>query len=127
MLAVTMASDTMELPAGIDPQVLDPRPMVNNFGGLSPIVHNLYELFLTDEADLLVRVRRALAAGDLVEARLAAHSAAGAARTAGAPHLAGLCSAVENAIVAGDPDEAHRKAARLEAALEEVRAMVARI
>ncbi|HEY0834349.1 MAG TPA: Hpt domain-containing protein, partial [Azospirillum sp.] len=84
---------------GVDPDVLDLAPMLNYFGAISPRVTDLYALFLRNEEELHRTIRAKLAEGDLAAARLAAHSAGGAARTAGARRLAELCSAIEEALV----------------------------
>ncbi|WP_448189966.1 Hpt domain-containing protein [Azospirillum sp. sgz301742] len=114
-------------PADIDPEILDVAPMVRNFGGLTAQVNDLYALFLRNEEDLRADLAARLAAGDLQAARLAAHAAGGAARTAGAHRLAELCSGIEEALVRGDSGTATRQSALLAAAIAEVRSMVARI
>lgn len=110
-----------------DPEILDTEPMVRNFGSLGPTVVNLYALFLQNETDLSHRLRDRLEGGDLQGARMAAHAAADAARTAGARRVAGLCSAIEEAILRGDAEEARVDAAGLDRALADVRSMIARI
>ena len=122
------ASQPTPLPdAGIDPEILDLEPMVRNFGGLTALVNELYALFLRNEEQLRDDLDARLAAGDLQAARLAAHAAGGAARTAGARRLADLCAAIEEALVRGDPATAARQSALLTAAIADVRSMVARI
>lgn len=113
--------------AGIDPEILDLEPMLRNFGGLTTLVNDLYALFLRNEEQLRDDLAARLDAGDLHAARLAAHAAGGAARTAGAPRLADLCAAIEEALVRGDPAAATRQSALLPAAIADVRSMVARI
>lgn len=114
-------------PSVPDPEILDVEPMVRNFGSLGPMVANLYALFLQNEEDLYRTLRDRLAGGDLQGARMAAHAAGGAARTAGARRVAGLCTAIEEAILRGDADEASLDAADLDGALADVRSMIARI
>ncbi|HYH23679.1 MAG TPA: Hpt domain-containing protein [Azospirillum sp.] len=114
-------------PAAVDPDVLDLEPMLRNFGGISPMVTDLYALFLRNEEDLHRTIRSKLRDGDLAGARLAAHAAGGAARTAGARQLAALCSTIEEALVRGDAPAAARGSQALSGALAAVRAMVARI
>lgn len=111
----------------IDPEILDVEPMVRNFGGLTALVNDLYALFLRNEEELRDDLAARLAAGDLQAARLAAHAAGGAARTAGAHRLAELCTAIEEALVRGDSGTAIRQSALLAAAIADVRSMVARI
>ncbi|PWC43127.1 Hpt domain-containing protein [Azospirillum sp. TSO22-1] len=113
--------------AVIDPEILDLEPMVRNFGGLTALVNDLYALFLRNEEQLRDDLAARLAAGDLQAARLAAHAAGGAARTAGARRLAELCTAIEEALVRGDPAAASRQSALLPDAIADVRSMVARI
>ncbi|HYH39077.1 MAG TPA: Hpt domain-containing protein [Azospirillum sp.] len=113
--------------AGIDPEILDVEPMVRNFGGLTALVNDLYALFLRNEEQLRDDLAARLAAGDIQAARLAAHAAGGAARTAGARRLAELCAAIEEALVRGDPAAAARQSALLPEAIADVRSMVARI
>ena len=127
-----MAASTAPIPsadaqAGIDPDILDVEPMVRNFGGLTALVNELYAVFLRNEEQLRDDLAERLAAGDLQAARLAAHAAGGAARMAGAHRLAGLCSAIEEALLRGDPATASRQSALLPDAIADVRSMVARI
>jgi len=114
-------------PAAVDPDVLDLEPMLRNFGAINPMVTDLYALFLRNEEDLHRTIRHKLTEGDLTGARLAAHAAGGAARTAGARQLAALCSTIEEALVRGDAPAAAQEAQELCGALAAVRAMVARI
>lgn len=111
----------------IDPEILDVEPMVRNFGGLTALVNDLYALFLRNEEQLRNDLAARLAAGDLQAARLAAHAAGGAARTAGARRLAELCAAIEDALLRGDPASASQQSALLPGAIADVRSMVARI
>ncbi len=110
-----------------DRDILDMEPMFRNFGGPGPTVTMLYGLFL-ENADELSRVLKdRLAFGDLDGVRLAAHSAAGAARTAGAGRLADLFGSVEEAALCGDAAVARREAAALDRALADVKILIARI
>ncbi|HYG91340.1 MAG TPA: Hpt domain-containing protein [Azospirillum sp.] len=111
----------------IDPEILDVEPMVRNFGGLTALVNNLYTLFLNNEEQLHIDLTARLASGDLHAARIAAHAAAGAARTAGARRLAALCSTIEDALARGDAGAATREAACLATAIADVRRMIAQI
>ncbi|MBP2290511.1 Hpt domain-containing protein [Azospirillum rugosum] len=113
--------------SGPDPEVLDVEPMVRNFGTLGPTVTMLYDLFLKNERDLAERLRDRLEQDDLPGARLAAHAAAGAARTAGAHRLAGLFSAIEENLLSGDADRARLQARAIAPALDDVHSMIARI
>ncbi|MBK3732129.1 Hpt domain-containing protein [Azospirillum brasilense] len=110
-----------------DRDILDVEPMLRNFGGPGPTVTMLYALFL-ENADALSRsLKERLAAGDLDGVRLAAHSAAGAARSAGAGRLADLFGSVEEAALRGDATIARRDAAALDRALADVKILIARI
>ncbi|WP_353860725.1 Hpt domain-containing protein [Azospirillum formosense] len=110
-----------------DREILDAEPMLRNFGGPGPTVTMLYALFL-ENADELSRVlKERLALDDLDGVRLAAHSAAGAARTAGAGRLADLFGSVEEAALRGDASVARRDAAALDRALADVKILIARI
>ncbi|WP_454016760.1 Hpt domain-containing protein [Azospirillum sp. Marseille-Q6669] len=113
--------------APCDRNILDVEPMLRNFGGPGPTVTMLYALFL-DNADELSRVlKERLALGDLDGVRLAAHSAAGAARTAGAGRVADLFGSVEEAAQRGDAAVVRRDAAALDRALADVKILIARI
>ena len=101
--------------------------MVRNFGALGPTVAMLYDLFLKNERDLAERLRDRLEQGDLPGARLAAHAAAGAAKTAGARRLAGLFSSIEEDLLSGNADRARRQAGAIAPALDDVHSMIARI
>ncbi|MDQ2102061.1 Hpt domain-containing protein [Azospirillum isscasi] len=110
-----------------DRDILDVEPMLRNFGGLGPTVTMLYALFLENADELSRRLKDRLAAGDLDGARLAAHSAAGAARTAGAGRVASLFASVEEAALHGDMAVARRDTAALDRALADVKILIARI
>ncbi|PWC71582.1 hypothetical protein TSH58_09960 [Azospirillum sp. TSH58] len=103
------------------------EPMLRNFGGPGPTVTMLYALFVENADALSLALKERLAAGDLDGARLAAHSAAGAARTAGAGRVADLFGSVEEAALRGDAAVAHRDAAALDRALADVKILIARI
>ena len=110
-----------------DRDILDVEPMLRNFGGPGPTVTMLYALFLENADELSRCLKGRLAAGDLDGARLAAHSAAGAARTAGAGRVASLFASVEAAALNGDMAVARRDAAALDRALADVKILIARI
>ncbi|WP_448205477.1 Hpt domain-containing protein [Azospirillum sp. sgz302134] len=110
-----------------DPDILDVEPMVRNFGSLNPTVHMLYAMFMKDEDDLASMLRDRLANSDLQGARLAAHAAAGAARTAGARRVARLFSSIEDAILSGDSAVVHDSVSALDQALADVRSLINQI
>ena len=81
---------------------------------------DMMDFFIETTRPTLDRVRQALDAGEMEEARAAAHSAAGAARTAGARVLAAACTALERAIVDVQLEEVERHARAMAAAFPEV-------
>ncbi|WP_282188096.1 response regulator [Azospirillum sp. TSH64] len=89
-------------------------------GGLDDGTLDMMDFFIETTRPTLERVRHALDAGDREEARAAAHSAAGAARTAGAKALAAACTALERAVVEGRETDAARHAQTMAAAFPEV-------
>ncbi|WP_223677791.1 response regulator [Azospirillum agricola] len=104
--------------------VLDLDHVRATFGSLDAGTADMMDFFLETTRPTLDQALAALAAGDLEAARAAAHSAAGAARTAGAKMLAAHCSALENAILANRPEEAQRQAAAMDAAYPAVEAAI---
>lgn len=120
-LAATLATPNTAGP------VLDTAGMRRNVGDADALLRQLYGLFLQNEDQLRGDLQERLAQDDMAGARMAAHAAAGAARTAGAGQLASLCSLIEEAIVHGDPALARLAAAHMTAALEDVRAAVAQV
>ncbi|WP_049976379.1 response regulator [Azospirillum sp. B506] len=89
-------------------------------GGLDDGTLDMMDFFVETTRPTLERVRQALDTGDREEARAAAHSAAGAARTAGARALAAACTALERAILEGRDAELDRHAGAMAAAFPEV-------
>ncbi|WP_377808160.1 ATP-binding protein [Azospirillum sp. A29] len=81
---------------------------------------DMMDFFIETTRPTLERVRQALDAGDREEARAAAHSAAGAARTAGAKALAAACTALERAVIEGRETDMARHAQAMAAAFPEV-------
>ncbi|WP_244592899.1 hybrid sensor histidine kinase/response regulator [Azospirillum palustre] len=105
--------------------VLDLDHVRETFGctadnGLDDGTLDMMDFFIETTRPTLERVRHALDAGDREEARAAAHSAAGAARTAGAKALAAACTALERAVVEGRETDAARHAQAMAAAFPEV-------
>jgi CheY-like chemotaxis protein/HPt (histidine-containing phosphotransfer) domain-containing protein len=99
--------------------VLDLGHVVATFGSIDA-ARDLLNFFLETTAPLLDAVADGLAAGDAEGGRHAAHSAAGAARTAGAVELAMLCSEIERCAARGDVDAAKQRARCLRAAFSRV-------
>ncbi|CAO3416426.1 ATP-binding protein [Azospirillum endophyticum] len=89
-------------------------------GGLDAGTLDMMDFFVETTRPTLERVRQALDGGDMEEARAAAHSAAGAARTAGARALAAACTALERAILEARASDAARHADAMAAAFPEV-------
>ncbi|AWK88071.1 ATP-binding protein [Azospirillum thermophilum] len=90
---MTVPAPAPELP------VLDLDHLRATFGALDAGTAEMMDLFLDSTRPTIERAAEALAEGRDEEARAAAHSAAGAARTAGAKLLAAALSAMEVAIV----------------------------
>ncbi|MGF7174397.1 Hpt domain-containing protein [Azospirillum doebereinerae] len=110
-----------------DPSFPAPAPVLDldhlrlTFGALDADTVAMMDFFLETTAPALAQARAALTAGDADTARAAAHSAAGAARTAGARALAVHCAALETALVARRPAEAEHHAQALEPAFQAVK------
>jgi len=85
------------------PEVLDLAPMRALFGEIGPDAREMLALFLDSTRPLLVELEAALGAGDTLAAREAAHSAKGAATSAGAMRFGCLCAAIETACAENDP------------------------
>ncbi len=88
--------------------------------GLDAGTLDMMDFFIETTRPTLERVRQALDAGEMEEARAAAHSAAGAARTAGARALAAACTALERAIVEARASDVERHARAMAAAFPKV-------
>ncbi|WP_247883725.1 ATP-binding protein [Azospirillum sp. B21] len=105
--------------------VLDLDHLRETFGGgreegIDGGTLDMMDFFIETTRPTLDRVRQALDAGEMEEARAAAHSAAGAARTAGARVLAAACTALERAIVNAQLGEVERHAHAMAAAFPDV-------
>ncbi|WP_286208655.1 response regulator [Azospirillum sp. A1-3] len=105
--------------------VLDLDHVRETFGGmegsgLDAGTLDMMDFFIETTRPTLERVRQALDSGEMEEARAAAHSAAGAARTAGARALAAACSALERAIVEARASDVERHARAMAAAFPKV-------
>ncbi|WP_051341514.1 PAS domain S-box protein [Azospirillum halopraeferens] len=110
-------------PDSARPAVLDLDHVVATFGSVEA-ARDLLDFFLDTTAPLVETVTAELERGDAAEGRRAAHSAAGAARTAGAAELAALCSRIETAAAGGDLAAARRHAAALPGAFRRVGAAI---
>ncbi len=116
-LAAVAAS--VSLPEVDGSPVLDLGHVMATFGSVGA-ARDLLQFFLESTAPLLDVVAAGLAAGDADGGRLAAHTAAGAARTAGAVELATLCSEIECFAAQGDLDAAKQRARGLREAFTRV-------
>ena len=92
------APEPPPLPAADGPAVLDVAFVVGLFGG-KEAARPMMEYFLETTAPTLEQLARHLEAGAAEDARFAAHSVAGAARTAGAGELAAAAAAVEVTVI----------------------------
>ncbi len=120
----TSAPPTMDGPtmdgSATDGPILDLDHLRETFGSLDGGTLDMMDYFLETTRPTLDQALAALAAGQMEDARAAAHSAAGAARTAGAKRLATHCTAMERAVIEGRTDDAQRHAAALTVAFAEV-------
>jgi CheY-like chemotaxis protein len=105
--------------------VLDLPALAEIFGEVNEATYGLLTMFLDTTKPLLAQLRQHLASGEHGAAQAAAHSAAGAARTAAAAELAEVCTAIEQSLQRGDKTGAAARAgeldpilARLEAAID---------
>nr|WP_281378676.1 PAS-domain containing protein [Azospirillum oleiclasticum] len=105
-------------------EVLDLAHVREIFGSLDGAAE-LLGYFVETTEPTVAEVLAAVASGDAEEARRAAHSVAGAARTAGALELARLASAIEVASAAGDLTAAGAIGASLHDAFARVRERIA--
>jgi HPt (histidine-containing phosphotransfer) domain-containing protein len=90
-------------------------------------VRELLQLFLDSTQPLVDDLEKALAAGDDLAAREAAHSAKGAGNSAGAFRFAKLCGEAESACAKGDVEAATQLLEPLRKAFAEVAAAVAAV
>ncbi len=115
--SATVAADTTRVP-------LDLAHVRETFGTLDRTALELLAYFLETTRPLLDKAACALERGDLDAARAAAHTLAGAARTAGANDLAWHSAALEVAAEAGDGPEAERCLEAMRAAFPVVEAAI---
>jgi len=93
--------------------IFNPAPMLEAFGEINDGARNMLELFLQTTKPDLEEIPTALAVGKDEQARKAAHSAAGAARMAGAVELSRLCGEIEQALQDGNREMALAEAEKL--------------
>jgi HPt (histidine-containing phosphotransfer) domain-containing protein len=82
--------------------VLDLGPMRMIFGEIGDEVRELLAMFIDTTLPLVEELGQAIASGDAMAAREAAHSAKGAGNSAGAFRFADLCAGMEAACADGD-------------------------
>jgi HPt (histidine-containing phosphotransfer) domain-containing protein len=85
-----------------DPALLDLDQIRAAFGDIDDDVRDLLRLFVETTEPILDDLDRSVAARDQDGAEHAAHSAKGAARSAGAKTMAAICERLEAAVKAGD-------------------------
>ncbi|CAK0774347.1 histidine kinase [uncultured Gammaproteobacteria bacterium] len=98
----------------IDSAIFDCARLAEIFGELGPEARAFLASFLADVPSKLATLDQALAAGDSVAARDAAHALKGAARSIGAVRLGQVTADVQDCLDGGDPDTAGLLAGLLE-------------
>ena len=88
--------------------VLDTSQLIAAFGEIDDEVREMMRMFVETTAPMLQDLEAAVAARRQAEAEDVAHSAKGAARSAGAMRLAEACQGIEDAAERGDWTEADR-------------------
>lgn len=96
-----------------DPPVLDARQLLAAFGEIDDEVRDMMRMFVETTAPMLRDLEEAVRARRQPEAEDLAHSAKGAARSAGAMRLAATCAGIEDAAERGEWVEAERRLAAL--------------
>jgi two-component system sensor histidine kinase/response regulator len=108
-----------------DSPILDTGQLIAAFGEIDDEVREMMGMFVETSRPMLRDLEEAVAARRQPEAEDIAHSAKGAARSAGAMRLADLCDLVEQAAERGDWAEADRRLVTLGPELEAVAQAVA--
>lgn len=103
-VAAVVAGMTRKPQPPIPPEILDLEFVEQTFGDLE-VGKEMLLFFLETTAPIINALPGCLEAGDQEDARATAHSAAGAARTAGANVLAASCKEFERAAHDGDLDQ----------------------
>ena len=127
--SVAAVSGPAAVPAVVEPAlpILDLAPMRQIFGEIGDEVRELLQLFIDTTQPLVEGLSDAVAAGDVVAAREAAHSAKGAGNSAGAFRFARLCAEAELACVQEDLETAATLLEPVRCAFVEVSAAVAAV
>ncbi len=121
--APPMAPD-VPVPAGLGDLPIVDLVFIETLFGNREAARSMMDYFLETTRPSLGEVGHALAAGQAEDARFAAHSLVGAARTAGTRRLAAIGTALEAAIVDGDFDGARSRLRDVEAAFMEVEQVI---
>jgi two-component system sensor histidine kinase/response regulator len=115
-----------------EPITLRPRPVPIDLSVMARLVGNddpafmkeMLELYWSTEGDTPEKLRELVQARDCANLKLIAHAAKGAAASAGAVTLAGLCKDLENQVTREDWDATARLTAEIAAAFEDIRAFI---
>jgi two-component system, sensor histidine kinase and response regulator len=117
------AVEQQSAPKVVEPQVegiLDEADALKLAGGDHALMRELAQLFLTELPDKLSNLRRAAAAGDAEQIRLAAHALKGSTAAVGGRAASDVSSRVEHLGRSGDLEAARQALADLEVALEQL-------
>ncbi|MEQ9331313.1 ATP-binding protein [Thalassobaculum sp.] len=105
-----------------DPDIFDPAPLTETFGGLDREATDLIVGASESWGPRIETIGTALAAGDLPAARGAAHALKGAALSVGAARLGRIASDIQDMLDAGDTEMAGLMADVLAPTLDEFKA-----
>jgi len=100
--------------------VLDTRYLLELVGGDETVLKGLLDEFVDSVACDVAATVDALSEGRMDAAQKAAHAVSGAARSAGALRLGGLCQRIEGALLQGDTDMPLRLKGAVQPAFDEV-------
>ncbi len=107
--------------------VLDQDVIREIYGDIDEMALEMLSYFLESTEPDLVVLQRHQSQKDFTLLRRTAHSIAGAARSAGAMELAGICSGIEKAVNEDDSDLALTKAEQVEDAFRKVEQSIKRL
>jgi HPt (histidine-containing phosphotransfer) domain-containing protein len=106
-------------------EVLDLSQLLAAFGEIDDDVREMMQVFVDTTAPMLNEIEAKIAARDQVGVEDLAHSAKGAARSAGARALAAVCEVAERAAEAGDWAEVELRFSTMRSAFEAASAAIA--
>ncbi|CAA7622477.1 ATP-binding protein [Magnetospirillum sp. UT-4] len=118
-------ADAAATKADCSAAVLDLAPMREIFGSVTADAKDLLRLFVDSTRPLITDAEAAIAAGDLVRVGEAAHSAKGAATSAGCHRFGKLCAELDHASRHGDAEAVARLMAPVRDSFEEAAAAIA--